>query len=328
MCAWNAGIVPGDAAIDSTCMSPLSKSALLGIAQESEGYHMFGLFPPNSPGIPQSPRTPFPNLHFDFSGFASEKNGSSASSFLSDAPQASPECLASLFVQPSADQNEVRLRPVMISHHDVDGRFSYASPEFETMLSLNCTELLSRSLFELVHPDDLVKLSKVRHFGLCTPMKVRFRIRVGGSYVKMESLFRPLFDGEGANRVFYGFHSVAWIVDGTEFLETTSTLPSQAEEDVAGLVYSKTPKVSILRTTKTGASVRKRERKCRPSPDGGLCIHCAAQQSPEWRRGPDGRKNLCNACGLRFAKQIKRFRIGEGQDLDNAFFVDDIQVEH
>ncbi|CDO72464.1 hypothetical protein BN946_scf184980.g5, partial [Trametes cinnabarina] len=32
------------------------------------------------------------------------------------------------------------------------------------------------------------------------------------------------------------------------------------------------------------------------------CASCKATQSPEWRKGPSGKKDLCNACGLRFAR--------------------------
>lgn len=29
-------------------------------------------------------------------------------------------------------------------------------------------------------------------------------------------------------------------------------------------------------------------------------------ESPEWRKGPDGPKSLCNACGLRYAKLVSK----------------------
>ncbi|RDB25524.1 hypothetical protein Hypma_006509 [Hypsizygus marmoreus] len=38
-------------------------------------------------------------------------------------------------------------------------------------------------------------------------------------------------------------------------------------------------------------------------PTGVLkCSSCKATSSPEWRKGPSGKKELCNACGLRFAR--------------------------
>jgi hypothetical protein len=35
----------------------------------------------------------------------------------------------------------------------------------------------------------------------------------------------------------------------------------------------------------------------------GRCHSCNISETPEWRRGPDGARTLCNACGLRTCKQ-------------------------
>lgn len=37
------------------------------------------------------------------------------------------------------------------------------------------------------------------------------------------------------------------------------------------------------------------------------CAHCGSNETPEWRRGPDGERSLCNACGLFFAKLSKKY---------------------
>jgi hypothetical protein len=37
-----------------------------------------------------------------------------------------------------------------------------------------------------------------------------------------------------------------------------------------------------------------------------ICISCGSNNSPEWRKGPDGTKSLCNACGLRFSRNVSR----------------------
>ncbi|GMM36047.1 Gat4 protein [Saccharomycopsis crataegensis] len=36
------------------------------------------------------------------------------------------------------------------------------------------------------------------------------------------------------------------------------------------------------------------------------CECCQCDSTPEWRRGPNGARTLCNACGLYFAKIVKR----------------------
>lgn len=51
----------------------------------------------------------------------------------------------------------------------------------------------------------------------------------------------------------------------------------------------------------------KKKRKRRRS--AGLvrdCANCHTRSTPEWRRGPSGQRDLCNSCGLRWAKQVGR----------------------
>ncbi|KAH7114986.1 hypothetical protein B0J13DRAFT_459981, partial [Dactylonectria estremocensis] len=36
------------------------------------------------------------------------------------------------------------------------------------------------------------------------------------------------------------------------------------------------------------------------------CHRCNRIDTPEWRRGPDGARTLCNACGLRYVKLKKK----------------------
>lgn len=47
---------------------------------------------------------------------------------------------------------------------------------------------------------------------------------------------------------------------------------------------------------------RKRSR----APAPGVCHSCGNGDTPEWRRGPDGARTLCNACGLHFAKLVRK----------------------
>lgn len=44
---------------------------------------------------------------------------------------------------------------------------------------------------------------------------------------------------------------------------------------------------------------RKRAKRTHPP---GRCMSCDSSDTPEWRRGPDGARTLCNACGLRKSK--------------------------
>lgn len=35
-----------------------------------------------------------------------------------------------------------------------------------------------------------------------------------------------------------------------------------------------------------------------------VCRNCGAQQTPQWRCGPEGPRTLCNACGVRYKKGL------------------------
>lgn len=37
-----------------------------------------------------------------------------------------------------------------------------------------------------------------------------------------------------------------------------------------------------------------------------ICQKCGTSDTPEWRKGPEGPNSLCNACGLQYAKRVKR----------------------
>lgn len=37
------------------------------------------------------------------------------------------------------------------------------------------------------------------------------------------------------------------------------------------------------------------------------CQHCGSRNTPEWRRGPEGPRLVCNACGLFYSKLIRKY---------------------
>ncbi|GAA5888263.1 hypothetical protein JCM16303_005321 [Sporobolomyces ruberrimus] len=55
------------------------------------------------------------------------------------------------------------------------------------------------------------------------------------------------------------------------------------------------------------------KKKKKPKPEEGefVCRDCGTVDSPEWRKGPDGPKSLCNACGLRYAKLVSKNKKAE-----------------
>ncbi|KAK2470518.1 hypothetical protein H9L39_18135 [Fusarium oxysporum f. sp. albedinis] len=64
--------------------------------------------------------------------------------------------------------------------------------------------------------------------------------------------------------------------------------------------------VSVYAMQPSSGTTRTRKRLACAS-QTGRCHKCGRTQTPEWRRGPDGKRTLCNACGLHYAK-LKRKR--------------------
>ncbi|KZP12714.1 hypothetical protein FIBSPDRAFT_921787 [Athelia psychrophila] len=57
-------------------------------------------------------------------------------------------------------------------------------------------------------------------------------------------------------------------------------------------------------TSEEGAR-KKKLKKTHPN-EQYVCVTCGRTDSPEWRKGPQGPKTLCNACGLRWAKMQRK----------------------
>lgn len=55
---------------------------------------------------------------------------------------------------------------------------------------------------------------------------------------------------------------------------------------------------AAMKVTYNADNKRRRGRAAPP----GRCHSCNRIDTPEWRRGPDGARTLCNACGLHYAK--------------------------
>jgi len=52
------------------------------------------------------------------------------------------------------------------------------------------------------------------------------------------------------------------------------------------------------------AAKKKRKRRKNGSSSSKDCANCHTKVTPEWRRGPSGQRDLCNSCGLRWAKAV------------------------
>ncbi|KAK9470429.1 uncharacterized protein V1510DRAFT_399368 [Dipodascopsis tothii] len=62
-------------------------------------------------------------------------------------------------------------------------------------------------------------------------------------------------------------------------------------------------------TPAAGFDPKKAQKKMRLAEEY-VCKECGTLDSPEWRKGPQGPKTLCNACGLRWSKSQKKKQTG------------------
>ncbi|EJD07157.1 uncharacterized protein FOMMEDRAFT_33375, partial [Fomitiporia mediterranea MF3/22] len=77
---------------------------------------------------------------------------------------------------------------------------------------------------------------------------------------------------------------------------------SAAEKDMALIRSKRATNAGMLGAGAPKGKYRKRSRATPP----GKCHSCNIRETPEWRRGPDGARTLCNACGLHYAKLIRK----------------------
>lgn len=55
---------------------------------------------------------------------------------------------------------------------------------------------------------------------------------------------------------------------------------------------------------------RSKKRGRKASTSKRVCNICNVTETPEWRKGPDGKSILCNACGLKFSKKRREKKKG------------------
>jgi two-component system sporulation sensor kinase A len=93
----------------------------------------------------------------------------------------------------------------MISEHTPDGLFKYLSPSCKNILGYEPEELIHRSLYELIHPEDY---ENVLHFHIVClegqrEQSLTFRIRKkDGSYIWLDTAIRPIFSANGHVKAF------------------------------------------------------------------------------------------------------------------------------
>ncbi|KAL5606408.1 hypothetical protein BROUX41_002825 [Berkeleyomyces rouxiae] len=225
-------------------------------------------------------------------------------------------------------------------------RISYMAPESALLLGYHADELVGLSLLALVCPTDQYAFGSqfVRLLDRLWEMNAIVRLCCSdGSLLAVE--FRGVFSHDGSvicltGRVArVGSNDTARSKDAQQSFPaspTAATAPaSRLYSDPSPLQSARTAHLldpaynlssptsdAMLVTTNTSqmylpaplaaynerSSDKKRRTKM---PQLYVCADCHTTESPEWRKGPNGPKTLCNACGLRWAKKEKKAAAAE-----------------
>ncbi len=109
------------------------------------------------------------------------------------------------------EESDAKLRLVtshmvdIVSQSNVEGDYIYASPSVESVLGFKPTELIGKSVFDYIHPDDIEHTKSALHEVSTThvPGSAQFRYRKkDGSYIWVETRGSPLFRENGET---YGY---------------------------------------------------------------------------------------------------------------------------
>lgn len=95
--------------------------------------------------------------------------------------------------------------------------------------------------------------------------------------------------------------------DRNTIIECSSSPGSSPKSKMVSTATS-TRKSSVSTGKSTPSLSPKRAPKRKSATRGSSrCLHCGTSDTPEWRKGPDGDRSVCNACGLFFSKLVKKF---------------------
>lgn len=163
--------------------------------------------------------------------------------------------------------------------------------------------VLGSSYLNQVHPADLCVFRGL----LSNPRTLNFRYRLKSSAnYQLQAYAKPLY----SNSLLLSPNIDQEII---EYLNNPSE-PQSSVTPCFGIVLIVNQAEYWEPIEESGQAVpaspvyRKKRRRVTNKPKNLMCLECGVCESPEWRKGPKGPKSLCNACGLRWAKKVKRMK--------------------
>lgn len=105
----------------------------------------------------------------------------------------------------------------------------------------------------------------------------------------------------GQNGLVIGHQDVSLASEDNLFDELKTTKSSSWQYEIRQLEKRNRMLAEEVQSLLAAKKKRKRRRGKDQQKD---CANCHTRVTPEWRRGPSGQRDLCNSCGLRWAKLV------------------------
>ena len=123
----------------------------------------------------------------------------------------------------------------------------------------------------------------------------------GGRYVNTNGAVATY---GGQNGLMIGHQDASLASEDNLFDELKTTKSSSWQYEIRQL--EKKNRMLAEEVQSLIAAKKKRKRRKNNGNATKDCANCHTKVTPEWRRGPSGQRDLCNSCGLRWAKLVSR----------------------
>ncbi|KAJ3278600.1 blue light receptor [Borealophlyctis nickersoniae] len=201
------------------------------------------------------------------------------------------------------------------------GLVLYICPNCVELFGLYQEDLLVKSILDFVDDADQQRLRDALRHASAQRSVQSIQCRITGKRSSLPALFRFYSEGDRLGRTI--LCQIRTVGEDAAADESSETLGAEYENlyedgnlfDVMGEVRVTSLHYELNQLRIQNKRLReeldslvvpaKKKSKSRPEP-GMQCAQCHTTYSPEWRKGPDNQRNLCNACGLRFAKGLRK----------------------
>jgi PAS domain S-box-containing protein len=110
----------------------------------------------------------------------------------------------------------------LITESDENGLYRYVSQSSDQILGIHPENLLGKSFYEFIHPDDLESVSETlkKSEESCSNVKLQYRYKnAKGKYIWIETIGKPIFDHDNLKGFIYSSRDVTEHVEAGEFVE-------------------------------------------------------------------------------------------------------------